>query len=403
MRKIFYYLELENESPLHIGNGESFYTNSDLIKDSKNNFFIPGTSIAGPMMHYLGEKNIFQPTFKVDDEEQSKLSPLYVSDALLIDESIQYEIRDGVQLENKLSVDLSKFDYEIIPSGQRFKMYCEITKYDDQPYEEVFEDVLKHINQHDIRFGYKTTRGLGCLKIVYIAKHYINKFNDYKRFDRFNKETYREKNISLNAIDNNQESIVVTLKQNGGLIIRTSNIQENNIDYRYLSNQSAKAVIPGSTWAGFFKDQIASYKHIFNLDVDDIFGIVDNKKNIKKKSKIIFEESTIDHGYTRYENRIRINAFFGSVNQRAMLNQISYYNGTTSLKIKIPNTIDKRDELIQLIVLILKEMDEGMVAVGGETAIGKGMFKVEKIVIDGQVREFSDYLEVKMNDEYKDC
>lgn len=66
MRKIYYYIELENISPIHVGNGEKEYTDLDLIKDQNNQFYIPGTSLAGSIIHHLSEKDkvLFLPRIK---------------------------------------------------------------------------------------------------------------------------------------------------------------------------------------------------------------------------------------------------------------------------------------------------------------------------------------------------
>ena len=43
----YYALKVELVSPLSISNGQNYYTDSDIMRNSKGEVFIPGTSLAG--------------------------------------------------------------------------------------------------------------------------------------------------------------------------------------------------------------------------------------------------------------------------------------------------------------------------------------------------------------------
>ena len=53
MKKIYYKLSMYQKSPLRIGNGDSDNTDSDLMTDSRNLPFIPGSSLAGVLREQL--------------------------------------------------------------------------------------------------------------------------------------------------------------------------------------------------------------------------------------------------------------------------------------------------------------------------------------------------------------
>ena len=131
MRKLFYYIVMTNTTPLHIGNGDNTFTDLDVIKDKEGKFFIPGTTLAGCFLHSLNEENqkLFNPTV---DENMTKQSPFFISDALVEEESISYETRDGIALdENKITIDGNKYDYEIVPAGCHFRFRIEVFDRDE--------------------------------------------------------------------------------------------------------------------------------------------------------------------------------------------------------------------------------------------------------------------------------
>ena len=79
-----------------------------------------------------------------------------------------------------------------------------------------------------------------------------------------------------------------------------------------------------------------------------------------------------------------------------MFSEVAYYNGETTLGIKVKKSI-KEDEdnsrIIGLIALVIKDIDNGLIALGGQTAIGRGMFKVMEATINGESFDLDNAIE----------
>lgn len=393
MKRIYYYIEVENISPIHVGNGENNFTDLDLIRDKNNQFFIPGTSLAGSIIHQLNEQE--QELLEIQDNPKlMKQSPLFISDALMKEET-SIEVRDGIKLnKEKITENTGKYDYEIIPVGQHFVFRMEMTQRGTQSYDGIMNKIFMSIQNQDIKVGYKTTRGLGRLKIVKLGQRIFdeNNYSEYFEFDRFNYQHY----YSLEIIEKSSDKytkVDVFLRQNGGLSIRTYNTMKDRVDYEHI-HSAGKPVIPATSWNGLLRNTINNYIHQFNLgiDIDEIFG---TDKPKPKKSKIFIDESQIEDGFDKEIVRNRINPFHGGTVQGALYNERTHYNGQTKLVISIDNQIKELDMMIKLLILFLKELDNGFIALGGQTSIGRGLFKVEDIKINNENVRWDQYILVK--------
>ena len=393
-------MELKNVSPLHIGNGESVFTDSDLLKDTEGHCFIPGTAIAGPIMHYLNKEgiNLFQPNLRVKDGTlQTKQSPVFFSDARIKGDEI-IETRTGTKLKDKITVDGAKYDLELLPEGNTFVATIEINDRDGAEYEAVLERALKAIQMGNITFGHKTTRGFGKLAIINLRKAVFDKENidTFFEFDCYDPKSEAFKEVHLPQINSNCLSILVKMKQNGGISIRTYNTKKGEVDYQHI-HSNGKPVIPGTSWNGLIRHEITKYNYVLNLglDIDSLFGKIGTESI---KSKVIINESILDDtGYDIKHTRIRVDSFYGGVSHGALFSGEYHYYSHTELLIQLLDTIDEptREKLVMLFMLFFKNLDMGYIALGGETSIGKGLFHVNEISINNQPVDFNEYMEVK--------
>ena len=238
MRKIYYYVQLKTLSPLNIGNGRSELTDMDVLKDEDGKFFIPGSSIAGVCCHDLNEEDyaLFHPML----DDQNKQCPIFFSDAYMTkSNNVKYEVRDGIQVryDEKVSVDGSKYNYEIVPRDTSFVLRIEVTDRDDnKKYEDLVERLLTHIKNQDIKFGAKTTRGLGSITVVKCGKRVFDKTNFEKEYFKFNcekEEHYRPHKVE-SIVSKKYVVMKVVLQQVGGISIRTYNTIKEEADYEHI-------------------------------------------------------------------------------------------------------------------------------------------------------------------------
>lgn len=221
--KIYYLIEIENTSPLSIGGGIDDVTDSDILKDSEGNPFIPATTLAGVMLHYLNteEQKVFVPKIAIKANNKTKeinvLSPFFVSDAQ-ITKNTGVSIRDGIKVdENKITIDGNKYNVEILEAGSEFTFRMELTVRDNDDsakMKQIVQKLLANINAGNILVGAKTTRGFGKLKIkkVFAKSFDVSNLAELVNFNKFNKDQYEEAKITYTETDDTYDTIEVILK-----------------------------------------------------------------------------------------------------------------------------------------------------------------------------------------------
>ena len=57
IKRLVLYIQIQLESPLNVASGEDEGTDADILLDFDGNPFVPGSSLAGAMRSYIGEKD----------------------------------------------------------------------------------------------------------------------------------------------------------------------------------------------------------------------------------------------------------------------------------------------------------------------------------------------------------
>ena len=130
--------------------------------------------------------------------------------------------------------------------------------------------------------------------------------------------------------------------------------------------------------------------------IDYLFGYV-NEKNKDEifSSRIIFDES-MDNEQTKLVKimRTKIDRFTGGACNTGLFEEKVAVGGSHQLNIMIK---DAKDYEIGLLILVIKDIENGFLAIGGETNIGRGIFitnkpaYINKEVIDD--KKFKYYVE----------
>lgn len=396
--KIYYYVRMELLSPISIGNGDDLLTDHDCLRNSKGMPFIPGSSLAGVFSHYLGEEMLALFTPKIEDEY--KQSPYYISDAnVVLDDAqsgVSTSIRDGVKLKpNKIVEDGAKFDFEIVESSTKFDFRIEVIVRDHDNIEKMKKvvDVILHgLNSGEILLGYKSKRGYGKVKIedVRIKEFTKNSLEEMLLFDKYQMDKYDQYSIPDIDNENKYDYMQVHLRQVGGISIRKYSATAGEVDFEHVTS-NGNPVIPGTSWNGLIRRQIAEYLDddiISNccVKINDWFGEAKKRDTTGRASNIIIEESIIQDAKRIQITRNKISRFSAGVSNRALFSEVSYFNGDTVLGIKVKKSIEEdpdNSRIIGLLSLVIKDIDNGFIALGGQTAIGRGLFKVLKVTLNG--------------------
>lgn len=385
MNRIKYFsIVFELASPLAIGSGENANTDSDIILDSSGKPTIPATAIAGVFRNYLNKKDIFG---NIDENDPAE-SKIRFYDAQLISDSFFTTVRDSVKLEDKVGVNGAKFDMEAVETGISFETVIEL-KDDGSDAESDILRTLEAINAGFLRIGSKTSRGYGRLKVVSLKKAEFTLPDDKAKwldFDLFNAEDKCYKETALPDSADDFISIKLKLKQKGAVSIRSYTVKNaddiSSADYIQLSLKDGTPVIPGTSWAGAFRDRFRQLSN--DTLANELFGYVDTVKLSQKKSLIYFSESEIVGGEMKVITRNSIDRFTAGTKDGALYTEKTCYNGSCGLEIFInKNGLEDAEKNIALICAVICDLDKGYLAVGGLTSVGRGMFTVENITVNG--------------------
>lgn len=399
--KNYYYIKFELESPLSVGSGEKEESDKDILVDSLGYPFIPASSMTGVYREVLGEttaEKSFGRRLKSDQEEDGNLdeSRIITYDAVLADSDEQRKFyigkRDMVQLdEYKTAMKGKKFDFQILEPNTQMLTYIEENIYEGEQPEQSIEQILYIWKTRGLCFGTKTKRGYGVTKAADIKKIEFpeiknSQWIDFDIYDSacWNAAEVWEPESELNTDYSKGFQIEMKLKQKGGLSIREYSTNVNEVDYAQLTLKTDKktAVIPGTSWAGVFRAQMKKLG-MSEACLNELFGSL--KKELGIRSKLSFSESQIKDGSDKIFTRNAIDRFTGGTIQGALYKDSTRYLGTTDLKITC-SSLDAAapEEVSSILAAAIMDLHYGFMAVGGLTAIGRGLFEISKLKINGE-------------------
>ena len=278
IKRLVFYIQIQLESPLNVASGEDEWTDADILLDFDGNPFVPGSSLAGAMRSYIGEKDNEWELFGFSkDDIEGKMSPLLISD-LVFDQEPVIGVRDGVGLNEKKVVkyELDKYtktnkpvyDYVITENTQKIteinmkngkmnydinslKMkdntevysytYTLIFKLQDRSGKEIEIKKIIYRDEKDVELGYSYGffSNLGRLAYKQNISYYYDIFRYFLKADvtNFNigdtaKFTLSESiaNKGNQEIDNNGKLLLISAQEN---ILTTKITDKNEIEYKF--------------------------------------------------------------------------------------------------------------------------------------------------------------------------
>ena len=393
MKKKYYKVSFKLSSPLILGSGFSAETDKDILKDAKGIPFIPASSIAGicqSAMQNLWAKRGLDETRR---EEKKKKYFGYVSndgeniqshskicfyDATISKGTPHISVRDGVGLdEYKVARKSAKFDMEVLEPGVTFVTYFEQNFYSEGE-EDIIKDLATIWKNAQIYLGAKTMRGYGAIQEVHVWKKEFDfskkdSVTEWLSFDMYADWNEDEEEITGSYVEG---GLLLELKQVGGISIRkyTEENEESVPDSEQLTiwnNGKEIPVIPGSSWAGAFLHRMKELDPQENYEA--LFG------DCKSKSVIRFSESQIMGAKEKVLTRNAIDRFSGGAMDKALFTEKTYYGGSTTLKINFSEKKALTENAARTLAACITDLHYGFLSVGGLTAVGRGLFCIEKV------------------------
>lgn len=439
-----YCIRVEGElvSPLLVGSGEEDITDIDAAVDEEGVPFIPGSGLAGALREYMEETESMETAKSFfgasrshgtlgDDTRQSRL---FVYDTQLLSAGLQP--RDGVRLdEYKTGADKAKYQMQIVGRGTAYVMRMELVeREEDAAQEEIQEESRKKgieqvheliagLDRGDIVLGARSRRGFGRLRVNAVR---MREFDMTKReehlawleWDWMKEDAF----IGIVPLDMQQlkskkskkyHCLHVPLQVRKTLLIRTYPIQDAEDrmppDYAQLLS-GGQAVIPGTSWMGAIRRRLVQLLQGMMEDnqenrepkaqkiLEYFFGSWNATKEGNQSllaSRVEAEESVLHSGYRLPLTRNAIDRFTGGALNGALYTGAPWVGGRTGLVLRWPRNLDKELHavLCGLLLWTAADLQEGLLGVGGETAVGRGTFAADgEITLDGNPIQTEDRL-----------
>jgi CRISPR/Cas system CSM-associated protein Csm3 (group 7 of RAMP superfamily) len=405
--RAYFKLKFTLESPLAIGDYESEKTDSDMILDSRDMPIIPATAIAGILRaQYDATKRCGNDLFGYVNKKEHAESRLVFYDAEITDNKpCSISVRDSVKLDKyKTAAKGAKFDFQVVEPGTVFIGYAEAT---DEASKGEFENLLPQ----KLSIGSKTTRGYGLVKLEYQLREFdldnTDDLDNWLGFDMFAWDG--DDAWKSGSADGNDGDIVIGLtlaQKRSGLSIRQYYTHPDEVDYGPLSLKDGSPVIPGTSWAGCFRQRIREFAPD---EVENIFGFVREKTKAKQgqnqspdqdlgqeseqrsaqKSRIRFGESVLEGCREKRLTRNAIDRFTNGTKEHALYEEKTVYGGQTELRIQIARDVGTKG--LNALCAAIMDLHYGYLAVGGLTGVGRGLFEVNGITVDGTIVPAVDY------------
>lgn len=399
--------DITSVSPLYIGDGNEEPLTYDEIA------YIPATSIAGAFKAYLKFiKKDYQKLFGGNDGKgENSTSNVIVKDSFA--KIVDYHRRSGIVVDDRYGSpeEKKKFERTYLQEGLKFKMEFKIqaSKEEIKELKEMLYICLKALNEGIIRLGGNKSDGLGIFKIDNIEEvnydlsstdglmKYLN--NDLE--DKVNITNY----IMSRKIDNHHVLFTVKGHFTTPLIISgvdkldSDDVDVRSIGYKNLDDEF-QYIIPGSSFKGILRSRMEKIANYFNTleEAKEIFGELkeDNSITMKKNnvlSRVFIRESKIEDVKEVKYNRIKIDRFTGGVMYSSLMDEIPI-KGATQFNIMYRKKDDEKidDYAVGLITLALRDLSTENLTLGGNSNIGRGRFKAEKMVVnDGDINIEVDF------------
>ncbi len=207
-----------------------------------------------------------------------------------------------------------------------------------------------------------------------------------------------DRNICIEAAakDENQTTIHLSLimKDSFNVRVRTTEIEplaDGTVpDSIPMKNVKKIPIIPGTAWAGAFRH------HMHQL-IRECEGISDKEEKYKEldyvlfgkgsedlahtSSGVIFSEMEIHGGYANSIMRNAVDRFTAAPKNTGLFTNQVWTGGEGELTIVIKNK-NIPSLYLQLLLASIYDLNCGLLNIGGEAAIGRGIVKVKRFIIN---------------------
>ncbi len=325
------------------------------------------------------------------------------------------EIRDGVKIDGRTGTaeEHKKFDLEVLPSGTVFAIRLDVLVEDTGNESELMSllaTAAQGLAPGEIALGARRSRGLGAIA----ARRWRA-----RRFDLSSgtgwlewltaeplepivastsgagdlrtalQQAHPSAKIAADA-DRRERAIVdITLQAPAGLLIRGPAVRPDSPDTAHLTS-GGRSIVPGTSLAGVLRSRALKIARLVRDSesdarawVDHLFGFVDEGgRGISAASRLRVSEAVLSGGTRIQGSRVRVDRFTGGTVDGALFDEEPEYKARFDVRIELRRPAAGA---IGLLLLVVKDLLLGDIAIGGTSSIGRGAVQgTARLSIDGQ-------------------
>ena len=399
------------ESPAHFGGEESGTADMCLLRDAPGRPFIPAGSIAGAGRSYLARKCLLWEEFKHGGsrepaglrqlfggaEKEENMSALFVADASC--QKGETQVRDGVRIDaaSGTADDGAKFDVEVLEPGAEFllRLECVIRRGDDDEEEmkRFFSALLHGFREGAIRLGARTQRGFGRGKVADwdIRELDMSCPEDVVAWLRRGVWSRPAGLLKVEPLSVDRRSVFhirADFALETSLLIRSPSEEVDEgekkaPDFVHL-HSGGEPVTPGTSWGGVLRQRavliaraIGWKKNEVERVIEEMFGPVPEQErgagNSLWSSRVQVEEHRVRNVEEHMQQRVAIDRFTGGSLETALFSEEPIFPRAGSDHLTLELTLEEPDDAeMGLLLLVLRDLWNGDVALGGEVSNGRG-------------------------------
>ena len=408
------------DAPLLIGtggNGAGQDVDDEVLKTTAGQPFIPGTSLAGALRDFMTAENALgmRLLFGTEAAYERQHNAAWQSSIRIDDiklNNVEIVVRDGVSLDEitGTAIEHHKFDYEAVGSGATGKFFAEITqrgiheRYEDAMKEAV--DLLAHRLAAGFFLGAHTAKGFGEVHVKDLKVYRYDFKNPahvrawlgpegksealvepeiYERQKCF----YAKDDCVLEAKFALRSSLLVRDYARAMKVKTAGRMDEETSVQAPMLRENDHWLIPGASIKGALRHCAAEILRKLDIDgalLDRMMGPslarIKAKPDEKRKSRLLVSEACLEDGVvTGLQTRVRIDRFTGGKIDTGLFTTAPIWQREkegAALFLRLVLHEPKEEERawqIGLLLLLLKELSLGRLALGGEKGIGRGVLE----------------------------
>lgn len=415
------------ESAVHLGGEGSASVDMPVLRDARAGVpLLPGTTFTGALRGALADRlagyaKAEPPAVSAlfggaRGDEVGSQSPLIVFDALgELPPASAIEIRDGVAISPATGTaeEHKKYDFEVLPAGTRFPVRVDLLlppppsgggrqSFDERALLGALASALDAFSNGEGSLGARRSRGLGRVRATWQVRRFDLTTGDgwlaWLTCDLSPDSMGESRSASLKVLNDSapaalrplalpadeRERIVITAKliPKHDLLLRSPGTKPNDPDVVYLQS-GGEPILPGTSIAGVVRAQALRIAQLVRGEkgdaeqwVNSIFGPrFEGQRPLPGTSPIAsrlrISETRLVGASPAQQTRIAIDRFTQGVVDSALFDEGTSVGGSAEVTVELRNP---QDSELGLVLLVLKDLLDGWLPVGGTSSVGRGVF-----------------------------